>query len=105
MKSDGSKNLSLVISGDFSEESVFYRGDSVAVYGDNKCSQKITSDLSYNFAPQTIKLNADISLKEYKKYVFHLGVLQSSSLIKCLNTGIAYAKNPPMPKGFALKRE
>ena len=93
---------SLILSGDFSEESDFYQGDHVAVYSDDKCSQKISNDFSYDFAPQTIKLNVKVTLTDFKKYVFYIGIIKDSSLLKCLDSGIKYIKKPPIPTDFSL---
>ena len=92
----------MILSGDFSKESDFYKGDKVAVYSDEVCSQKVSTDLSYDFAPQTIKLNAKITLTEFKKYVFYIGILKGSSLVKCLDSGINHIKKVPVPTGFTL---
>ena len=89
--------------GDFSEDSIFYKGHAIAIYKDASCTQKISDIYSYDSSSQEIKLESEVNVDEFKQHTLRIGILDdSSSLLKCLNSNIGYLRELPTPTGFSL---
>ena len=95
--------VNIKITGDFGEKSFFYKGEAVAVYDDDLCSNKISDDFSYDSSSQEVSGEIEVRLTKYKQHTLRIGILDSSnSLITCLKSTIGYIRIPPTPINFSL---